>query len=62
MDARMLDIMTGITSLAVFIIVLIVLPMLLPGREGQGVAYVLAIVIYVVLMSGTGFLIREKIA
>jgi len=61
MDARMLDVTTGITSLVVFIIMLIALPMLpIPG--GNGVAYVLAIVIYIALMSGTGFLIREKIA
>ena len=61
MDARMLDVTTGITSLAVFIIALIALPML-PVPGGAGVAYVLAIAIYIALMSGTGLLIREKIA
>jgi hypothetical protein len=61
MDARMLDVTTGITSLAVFMIALIVLPML-PVPGGMGMAYVLAIVVYIALMSGTGFLIREKIA
>ncbi|HVP24902.1 MAG TPA: hypothetical protein VMS81_02880 [Methanomicrobiales archaeon] len=61
MNARMLDVTTGITSLLVFIVMLIVLPKLFPAG-GQGMAYVLAIAIYIALMSGSGFLIREKIA
>ncbi|HUK39164.1 MAG TPA: hypothetical protein VLV30_08635 [Methanomicrobiales archaeon] len=61
MNARMLDIATGITSLVVFIIVLILLPEFpIPG--GKGMAYILAIAVYIALMSGSGFLIREKIA
>ena len=60
MDARMLDVTTGAVSLAVFMVALIVLPMAIPGEKG--LAYVLAIVVYVALMSGAGFLIREKIA
>ena len=61
MNARMLDVATGITSLVIFVIVLIALPALpLPG--GKGIAYVLAIAVYIALMSGAGFLIREKIA
>jgi hypothetical protein len=61
MNARMLDVATGITSLAVFIVALIAFPaLLLPG--GKGMAYLLAIAIYIALMSGSGFLIREKIA
>jgi len=61
MDARVLDVTTGLTSLAVFIIVLIALPMFIPSTW-KGLAYILAIVIYIALMNGTGFLIREKIA
>ena len=61
MDARMLDVATGIISLLAFIIALIALP-LLPIPGGRGVAYVMAIAVYVALMSGAGFLIREKIA
>ncbi len=61
MNARMLDVATGVTSLIVFIIVLISLPGL-PVPGGKGMAYVLAIVVYIALMSGAGFLIREKIA
>jgi hypothetical protein len=61
MDARMLDITTGITSLAVFMVALIFLPMV-PVPGGKGMAYILAIVLYIALMSGTGVVIREKIA
>jgi hypothetical protein len=63
MDARMLDVTTGVTSLVVFIIMLIFLPGLFQGvPNGAGMAYVVAIMVYIVFMSGTGFLIREKIA
>jgi Ca2+/Na+ antiporter len=63
MDARMLDVTTGIVTLVVFIMMLFFLPVLfdkLPG--GAGMAYVVAIVVYILFMSGSGFLIREKIA
>lgn len=63
MDARMLDVTTGVVSLAVFIITLIFLPKIVPlGSNLQGMAYITAIVVYIAFMTGTGFLIREKIA
>ena len=61
MNARMLDVATGVTSLVVFIVALIVLSAL-PVPGGRGMAYVLAIAVYIALMSGAGLLIREKIA
>ncbi|HXW99024.1 MAG TPA: hypothetical protein VEI51_04825 [Methanomicrobiales archaeon] len=61
MNARMLDIATGITSLVIFIIVLIILPQF-PVPGGKGMAYILAIAVYIALMSSSGVLIREKIA
>jgi polyferredoxin len=60
MNARTLDVLTGIASLAVFILALMAFPLLVPGQEGM--AYVLAIAVYIALMSGAGVLIREKIA
>jgi hypothetical protein len=36
--------------------------MVAPGKEWHGLAYLLAIVIFIVLMSGAGSLIKEKIA
>jgi hypothetical protein len=62
MDARMLDVTTGVVSLVVFIIALIFLPKIIPAGSWQGMAYVIAIVVYIAFMTGTGFLIREKIA
>ena len=61
MDARMLDVTSGIASLAVFIIALVALPKLVPA-VARGAAYIIAIVIYIAFMTGTGLLIREKIA
>ncbi|HMA05197.1 MAG TPA: hypothetical protein VKO45_04645 [Methanomicrobiales archaeon] len=61
MNARMLDVATGITSLVVFIVALIVLSAVFPEGE-KGLAYILAIAVYIALMSGAGILIREKIA
>jgi hypothetical protein len=61
MNARILDVATGITSLAVFIIALIALSALV-SPAWRGMAYVVAIAIYIALMSGSGILIREKIA
>ena len=61
MNARMLDVTSGIASLAVFIIMLIALPAH-PDPGGKGMAYVLAIAVYIALMSWSGILIREKIA
>jgi hypothetical protein len=61
----MLDVAAGIACLLAFITALIALPLFfrdLPLPGGRGVAYVLAIAVYIALMSGAGFLIREKIA
>jgi hypothetical protein len=60
MNARMLDVLTGVASLAVFILALMAFPRFMHGQEGM--AYVLAIAVYIALMSGAGVLIREKIA
>ena len=60
MDARMLDVTTGVASLLVFLVALLAFSHLM--RAWEGMAYVLAIAVYIALMSGAGFLIREKIA
>ncbi len=65
MNARMLDVITGVISLAIFIVLLILLPVgfqsaNIPG--GSGLAYIVAIAVYIAFMSGSGILIREKIA
>ena len=59
MDARLLDVITGIASILVFIVFLVVLPAIIPGQIG--LAYLLAFVLYVVAMGGAGYLINAKI-
>ncbi|TAJ44648.1 hypothetical protein [Methanofollis fontis] len=59
MDPRLLDVITGVGSLLVFIAMLIVLPSMIPGS--LGIAYILALIIFMVLMSGAGYIINDKI-
>lgn len=60
MDARILDVLTGLASLLVFIILLIALPKVLPGNTG--IAYIIALVLFLITMSGAGYVINEKIS
>jgi archaellum biogenesis protein FlaJ (TadC family) len=60
MDARILDVLTGAASLLVFIVLLIALPGLMPGNTG--IAYIVALVLFLVTMSGAGYVINEKIS
>jgi hypothetical protein len=59
MDARLLDIVTGLASLVLFIVLLVGLPGLFSGAEGY--AYILAFMIFIIAMGGAGYLINEKI-
>ncbi len=64
MDARLLDIVTGVASLAVFI-VLLALPSLLPGSftdQSIGYFYIVALVLFVVTMSVAGYIVSQKAA
>ncbi|NVO66086.1 hypothetical protein [Methanofollis tationis] len=60
MDSRVLDVLTGVASLLVFILLLIVLPDLM--KESIGIAYILAFVLFLITMSGAGYIINKKIA
>ncbi|MEN6342750.1 MAG: hypothetical protein ABFC89_09345 [Methanospirillum sp.] len=57
MDTRLLDLLIGVVALIVMIVLIVGLPLVLP----PGPAYMLAIVIFLVLMSGAGYVINEKI-
>ena len=59
MDARILDVLTGVTSLLIFIGLLVALPGLIPGNVG--LAYIIALALFLVTMSGAGYIINEKI-
>jgi hypothetical protein len=57
MDPRLLDLVIGVVALLVMIVLIVGLPLVLPA----GPAYMLAIVIFLVLMSVAGYVINEKI-
>jgi hypothetical protein len=57
MDARLLDVIIGLSGFLVLIVMLAVLPMMMVS----GVAYLTAIVIFILFLSGAGYLVNEKI-
>jgi hypothetical protein len=57
MDARLLDVIIGLSGFIVLIVLLAVLPMIMVS----GVAYLAAIVIFILFLSGAGILVNEKI-
>jgi hypothetical protein len=58
MDARLLDVVIGLASFLILIVMLAVLPMVMVS----GVAYLAAIVIFILFLSGAGYLVNEKIS
>lgn len=60
MDPRLLDVLTGVASLLVFILLLVVLPTLMV--DNIGIAYILAFVLFLLTMTGAGHVINKKIA
>jgi len=64
MDARLLDVIIGVAAFLILIAMLAVLPMvtvMVAGAAYIGAAYIVAIVIFVVFLSGAGYLVNEKI-
>jgi len=57
MDARLLDVIIGLSGFLLLIVMLAVLPMMMIS----GVAYLTAIVIFILFLSGAGYLVNEKI-
>lgn len=57
MDARLLDVVIGLAAFIVLVILLAVLPMALPAA----IAYLVAIVGFIVFLSGAGYLVNDKI-
>jgi hypothetical protein len=57
MDARLLDVIIGLSGFLVLILLLAVLPMVMVS----GLAYLTAIVIFILFLSGAGYLVNEKI-
>jgi len=57
MDARLMDIISALVSFLIFITLLI----FLPGLMDPGIAYIIAIVIFIAVMSTAGYLINTKV-
>ena len=57
MDARLLDVIIGLSGFLILIVMLAVLPMIMVA----GVAYLAAIVIFILFLSGAGILVNKKI-
>jgi hypothetical protein len=57
MDARLLDVIIGLLGFLVLIVMLAVLPLVMVS----GLAYLIAIVIFILFLSGAGYLVNEKI-
>jgi len=57
MDARLLDVILGFSGFLILIIMLALLPMVMVA----GAAYLAAIVIFILFLSGAGYLVNEKI-
>ncbi len=58
MDPRLLDLVIGVVALILLIVMIVGLPFILPA----GPAYLLAIVLFLVVMSGAGYVINQKMA
>ena len=57
MDARLLDVIIGLSGFLILIVMLAVLPMVMVA----GGAYLTAIVIFILFLSGAGYLVNDKI-
>ena len=57
MDPRLLDVIIGVSGFLVLIVMLALLPMVMMS----GIAYIAAIVIFILFLSGAGYLVNEKI-
>jgi hypothetical protein len=57
MDARLLDVVIGLSAFVILVILLAILPMALPAAF----AYLAAIVGFIIFLSGAGYLVNDKI-
>jgi hypothetical protein len=57
MDARLLDVIIGLVGFVILVVMLAVLPMVMVA----GAAYLAAIVIFILFLSGAGYLVNDKI-
>jgi hypothetical protein len=57
MDARLLDVVLGLIAFFILIVLLGILPMIMVA----GYAYLAAILVFILFLSGAGYMVNEKI-
>ncbi len=60
MNLRVLEVLAAIGCLALFIMLLVMLPSMLVGMEG--LAYIAALVVFIAVLSTAGYMIDKKAA
>jgi hypothetical protein len=60
MDSRLLDVIIGIACFVILIVLLVILPTVMP--DNTGMAYIAAILIFIISLSGAGYLVNKQIA
>jgi hypothetical protein len=58
MDSRLLDVVIGVVSFFVLIVLLLFLPVIIDA----GIAYLTAIIVFILSLSGAGYLVNKQIA
>ncbi|MDD1705581.1 MAG: hypothetical protein LUQ12_00920 [Methanoregulaceae archaeon] len=56
MDPRLMDILISVAAFAVFLLLIMVLPFLI----NPGTAYLAAVIVFIIIMSGAGIMINRK--
>jgi hypothetical protein len=59
MDERLLDVIIGFAAFLILVVLLAVLPIALAPMTGY--AYLVAIIVFIIFLSGAGYLVNEKI-
>jgi hypothetical protein len=57
MDERLLDVIIGFAAFLILVVLLAVLPM----AVAAGTSYLIAIIVFILFLSGAGYLVNEKI-
>jgi hypothetical protein len=57
MDERLLDVIIGLAAFLILIVLLAILPMIMTAGAG----YLTAIIVFILFLSGAGYLVNEKI-
>jgi hypothetical protein len=57
MDERLLDVIIGFAAFLILVVLLAILPLVMAAGTG----YLVAIIVFILFLSGAGYLVNEKI-